>query len=148
MSGGVISRAKPQFELKRTELFSPSAEQGDPDALTRSGGSRGRRLLCRLCDTPITSDADRCEVDGAHVHERINPHGDRCVFGCFGQAAGARAVGQPTAEHSWFAGHAWSLSLCGGCGSHLGWLFQGPAGAVFHGLVLDRLSREESNDVS
>ena len=51
-------------------------------------------------------------------------------------------VGVPTTEHVWFAGYAWSFSICRGCHSHLGWCFEGKDAPTFHGLILDRLIEE------
>lgn len=31
--------------------------------------------------------------------------------------------GRPEGKDSWFAGYAWQIAYCGGCGLHLGWKF-------------------------
>jgi hypothetical protein len=82
-------------------------------------------------------------VDGRHAHRRSNPFGITFDFWCFDAAGGALSVGRPTTEHTWFPGHAWSFALCGGCGEHLGWLFEGEAPPRFFGLVCDRLRLDE-----
>jgi hypothetical protein len=105
--------------------------------------SWGRRLLCHLCEEPITADGFRIAVAGSHLHTRTNPAGIRFEFGCFSQAPGAAAQGAATSEHSWFAGHTWRFSVCGTCGEQLGWLFEGTAPESFHGLIGDRLVPEE-----
>lgn len=81
-------------------------------------------------------------VAGSHAHRFANPSG--CVYeiGCFRDAAGCRAVGGPVAEHTWFAGYCWQIALCAQCGGHVGWRYQGGA-AVFHGLILERLTAEQ-----
>lgn len=111
------------------------------DVLTLSSGER---LLCRACGEPITTDEQRVAIEGRNVHRRTNPAGFEFDFGCFGRAPGAVAAGEATAEHTWFAGFTWRYSLCRGCGSHLGWLFES-SGTSFHGLVLDRLEAESEN---
>ena len=103
--------------------------------------SRARRLLCRACAQPITADEHRVAIEGRHIHRRTNPSGFEFEFGCFCTAPGAVAVGAATEEHTWFAGLAWRFSVCGRCGFHLGWLFEG-GGASFHGLILNRLEEE------
>ena len=100
-----------------------------------------RRLRCRACGEPVTSEDQRVEIEGRHVHRRTNPAGFEFELGCFRQAVGTVGVGVPTLEHTWFAGFTWRYSICRGCSSHLGWLFEGPAPS-FHGLILDRLVPE------
>jgi len=104
-----------------------------PRTVRGSGG----QLHCRLCGAPITDNSQRVEAQGAHVHTRQNPAGVVYCFGCFRAAPGCTAFGRPTAEHSWFAGCAWRIAACRGCGEHLGWQFQGVD--CFFGLILDRL---------
>lgn len=99
---------------------------------------RGRALLCAACTLPLTTDGERIELDGAHEHTRINPHGYVFHFGCFRAAPGCATLGVPTTEDTWFRGYAWRFAHCRGCGMHLGWRFDGEAGGFF-GLVLDRL---------
>ena len=96
-----------------------------------------KRWLCAGCDRPITDDDARMEVDGAHVHVRINPVGVVYRFGCFDRAD-CVISDQPTLENTWFPGSAWQYAHCPGCALHLGWFFGG-----FFGLVLDRLVRPE-----
>lgn len=97
-----------------------------------------RALRCRACGATVTSESEWISVDGKRVHRRVNPYGFEFEFGCFRQAPGARREGSPTAEHTWFPGFAWVLSLCGTCGAHLGWHFEG-AGPPFHALILAAL---------
>lgn len=81
-------------------------------------------------------------VEGRHIHRRTNPAGLEFELGCFGKAPGAAALGEPTTEHSWFGGYAWCFDLCRGCGTHLGWYFDGSE-PPFHGLILNRLQLED-----
>ena len=32
-------------------------------------------------------------------------------------------IGTPSTLNSWFAGYAWRMAFCAGCGAHLGWRF-------------------------
>jgi hypothetical protein len=96
------------------------------------------RLLCLACGYPITSLRERITAGGAHEHTFANPGGYVFRIGCFGRAPGCVQAGQPTLEHTWFAGHTWRYALCGGCRAHLGWAFRGGQSGFF-GLILDRL---------
>jgi hypothetical protein len=101
---------------------------------------RGVVLVCARCKAPITREDQRIEVNGAHEHYFVNPHGFDFRVGCFGEAPGAIAAGRASSEFTWFPGHTWQMDLCGGCSAHLGWLFRSPR-TVFHGLILDRVLR-------
>ncbi len=129
--------------LKRSDEKSRGGTRADFEARDASRDTSERRLLCRSCGSPVTTEAERIAIDGQHVHRRTNPAGIDFEFGCFAAAPGAEIVGEPTAEFSWFAGYAWTYSLCGACATHLGWHFEG-AGPSFHGLILVRLMREGS----
>jgi hypothetical protein len=124
------------IEARRGSGRTPSVADA---ALLRDAA--GRRLRCRVCGAVITGEGHRVEIAGGHVHRRVNPAGFEFELGCFDAAAGAAVVGPPTAEFSWFAGYAWSYSVCRACGAHLGWYFEGGEGA-FHGLILNRLELE------
>lgn len=54
-----------------------------------------------------------------------NPHGRVFEIVTLRHARGWVRVGPPTGEYSWFAGYAWSVIVCAGCATHLGWLFEG-----------------------
>lgn len=114
----------PALPLPHTEVLTRPA----PEAMLR----------CRRCDHGVAPPSARVARAGAHVHTRINPGGWVHSFGCFAEAPGCVPVGPATTEHTWFAGYAWRVALCGGCGEHLGWRFEG-AGDAFWGLILERL---------
>jgi len=99
------------------------------------------RLYCYSCHQAITDKTHGVERGGSHVHVRTNPHGHSFRFGCYREASGCSGSGPAIFEHSWFSGHSWRISLCAGCGAHLGWLFQGED--RFYGLILNRLVEEE-----
>jgi hypothetical protein len=120
---------------------------GEPALRDVSDALLKRWLRCRLCRGPVTAEDDRAVVEGEHVHRRTNPAGIEFEFGCFSAAPGVQVVGEPTFEFSWFAGLAWAYSLCRGCGTHLGWHFEG-RGPAFHGLILDRLEADETPEAA
>lgn len=129
--------------LKRSDEKSRGGTLADFEPRDAARDASKRRLLCRSCGSPVTTEAECIAIDGRHVHHRTNPAGIDFEFGCFAAALGAETVGEPTAEFSWFAGYVWIYSVCGVCATHLGWYFEG-AGPSFHGLILARLVREGS----
>jgi hypothetical protein len=100
-------------------------------------------LACARCREPITTDAEKQEIAGAHEHTFMNPHGFCFRIGCFAGARALRPEGGWSAEWSWFPPCEWQTHYCARCEEHLGWLFRGP-GRRFYGLVLDRLVRLDS----
>jgi hypothetical protein len=103
----------------------------------------GERLLCFLCGNLITWGSARSTIDGAHEHTRENPSGLVFHIGCFREAPGCGVVGEPSDDYPWFPGYLWQIAVCRGCRAHLGWLFQ-CQGDVFFGLILSRLTRDDS----
>ena len=97
--------------------------------------SGGEQILCRRCGQLITSGKQRISVNGSHEHTVANPEGISFHIGCFARVQGCLFVGQPTGEWSWFAGYAWSVAYCAGCGLHLGWRYSA-SDDIFYGLVL------------
>lgn len=118
----------------------PQARAEDPWS-----GAEGGRLLCARCGHPVTALGWARDVAGGHHHSFVNPHGYLYRIGCFGLAPGCTPRGEVVAEYTWFPGYAWQIAHCGGCDTHLGWGFVGRADR-FHGLVLDRLVREQRGE--
>lgn len=104
-----------------------------------------RRLLCAHCGHAITEADQRIEMAGTHAHRFCNPAGWVYDIGCFRIAPGCNHVGELIAEHTWFAGYRWQIAVCGRCGEHMGWRYQGGTGTGdgFHGLILERLVSEQ-----
>jgi hypothetical protein len=92
---------------------------------------------CAACGSRITHREQSIEVGGEHVHRYTNPAGVRYVIGCFHEAPGCTAVGEPTGEWTWFPPYRWQVAVCTECGLHLGWRYT--ATDEFFGLILDRL---------
>jgi hypothetical protein len=134
------------MELRR-ENAQEQAHRIDPLLDRAPVSQEGARLLCRACRSPITSESELVPIEGHRLHHRTNPHGIEFEFGCFRSAPGAEVCGQPTSDFSWFAGYAWSFSMCRSCDGHLGWHFEGREPS-FHGLILDRLTSEEPGEES
>lgn len=101
-------------------------------------------LRCHACLFPITDEKQRMAMDGTHQHTFFNPNGHVFHIGCFRRAPGCAAVGIPSGEFTWFAGHLWQIALCAGCRLHLGWRFAHTSDSTsFWGLILNRLVSKE-----
>ena len=96
-------------------------------------------IRCRQCRNILASPDDRISIQGSHQHTFANPHGVVFEIGCFKDVTGCGYAGAATDEFSWFAGYSWRICFCTMCLTHLGWIFSSNAGAIFHGLILDRL---------
>jgi hypothetical protein len=95
-------------------------------------------ILCAACGHAVTTPGARFVHGGRRQHTQVNPHGYLFTLGTWREAPGARVVGPPSSQWSWFPGYTWQIAECAGCGGHLGWRFRSGDDA-FWGLVLDRL---------
>lgn len=108
------------------------------DAREYNGEAGNPRLCCRICARPVTAPNTAIVMAGRHRHRCTNPLGHTFEIGCFAHATGCQCPAPATRDHTWFAGYAWRIALCGGCGSHLGWRYEGEA-TGFYGLILEQL---------
>ena len=113
-----------------------------PTALEKPLSQLEGLVLCRSCGHVITSDRAACAKDGRHEHTFRNPTGYSFHLLCFGEAPGCKFSGPPTDEATWFPGYAWNFALCAGCGTHLGWGYQGKESFV--GLIATRVVRPQA----
>ncbi len=121
---------------KRTPgLGDGASPAGDESTGVAHGGIP---ILCGFCGHAITNASSRVQVAGSHDHTFANPHGIVYKIGCFGSAPGCHGLGAESSEFAWFAGHSWTVQVCGRCGQHLGWSFRSAA-QHFYGLILERL---------
>ena len=100
------------------------------------------RLFCANCGHLVTLGRWRMAMNGAHEHTVFNPAGVVFTLHCFRDALGIRMIGPFSEEFSWFKGYAWQITLCAGCGTHVGWRYAGEAEEPrgFFGFVKDRLT--------
>lgn len=100
------------------------------------------KILCDACGHELTVGGARTDVDGAHRHVKVNPHGHVFHIACFRPVPGVAAVGPPSGEFSWFSGYRWQIALCGGCRVHVGWRFVGDGGftALIEGRFVEQTS--------
>lgn len=99
-----------------------------------------RAIRCAECEHEVTHPDHRTRRDGGFEHSFANPAGIVFRIGCFDEASGCGAIGEPSSEFSWFAGYTWRVALCRNCRTHLGWLFES-TDDTFHGLILPRLNQ-------
>jgi hypothetical protein len=117
----------------------------------RAGGAavderaRSERVVaCESCEHSLARVDERIEVSGSHQHTCVNPAGYVFRIACFRRAPGCAGRGGFSEEHSWFAGHAWQIAVCGRCDLHLGWAFRGEEGG-FHGLIATRIVERDAS---
>jgi hypothetical protein len=113
--------------------------QGEAPAIQKKPDAKEEReITCAACGGGVTREKARVAVNGAHVHTFKNPSAIDYTIGCFDEAHGCVGVGERSTVWTWFPGFAWQVALCGRCGAHLGWAFDGEA-SRFWGLILERL---------
>lgn len=96
-------------------------------------------VRCRNCSSKVALIDDRIKISQADTYIFENPAGIIFRVVCFSKASGVTDVTGYTGENTWFAGYMWSVSLCSGCNSHLGWHYSSGSGD-FYGLIADRLA--------
>lgn len=128
----------PSWALRKRPPTGGGAEQpvGRDEAASKDEGSRP--IVCAACGHAITDKDAACMQAGRHRHTCVNPAGIVYRIRCFRRAPGVSGVGEWTDYYSWFAGYAWQVAQCAGCGAHLGWGFRGE-GSPFHGLIAERI---------
>ena len=102
----------------------PGVSTHERDAEPETRDEEPAVLACATCREPITTEAERLEVAGAHQHSFMNPHGFYFRIGCFVAAQALRAEGGWSGEWSWFPPCEWQIQRCARCDEHLGWLFR------------------------
>lgn len=125
----------------------PDVEQAEPgighvklaDRAAPAASNAASDWLCGWCLNHVARERDRFGYDGRDEFAFTNPEGIRFEIITFSQTIGCREIGEPTLEHTWFPGHAWSFYHCDQCGQHLGWGYSGTH--EFVGLIKDRIVR-------
>lgn len=134
MLRGVPVRASAESDVVDAEVMDPKLES----ILEEDERPDEGYIFCVACSHVIGHVNDRFEVNGSFEHRFVNPYGFEHHFGCHREAHGCAIVGGPQAADSWFPGFRWRLADCGGCGVHMGWLFE-REDAHFFGLILRRI---------
>ena len=139
---GLIVRAKSQHTQLRGDQKSTIGKPASVDEQETDSDPERQSIYCATCNRKITSEVQKFPMKGKPEHTFFNPAGQVFHIGCFKEAPGCIGVGTPSSEFSWFAGHQWRIACCGGCQSHLGWLFMN--GTYFYGLILARLKGDSA----
>lgn len=121
-------------ERMRREVLSDPESKDEADVAEEAE----RWVRCAECAAAIAKEEARIAINGAHVHDFMNPAGHRFRVACFSAAPGCAPEGDKSTVWTWFPGYAWQIELCRSCGRHLGWSFHGAS--AFYGLVVDALS--------
>ncbi|MBN2526714.1 MAG: hypothetical protein JXR76_09990 [Deltaproteobacteria bacterium] len=103
--------------------------------------SSEQRYVCRACGVPVTTATARMSIGGRAEHTFANPGADVYTIGCFADAQNLVVASEPSSLFTWFPGYQWQVTICAGCGLHLGWLYT--AVNRFYGLIMDRLYLQE-----
>ncbi|MEM7216800.1 MAG: cereblon family protein [Pseudomonadota bacterium] len=122
--------------LDRPETLDPKLR-----ALLDDEEATEQYVYCAQCSNVLARCDAAIEINGAHTHFCVNPHGIEFDVRCYAQALGCAIAGEPTAADSWFPGYRWRFASCASCQIHLGWLFQG-AEHQFYGLINDRIQSD------
>ncbi|XP_044979326.1 protein cereblon-like isoform X1 [Hordeum vulgare subsp. vulgare] len=81
-------------------------------------------IKCGYCKSEIAKHSDVVVMssDGP-LGTYVNNHGYVHATITVNNATGLDIEGDPTEEHSWFPGYAWTIASCSSCDSNIGWLF-------------------------
>ena len=106
--------------------------------------NEGPAFRCAACETEIAdAGAVFAAADGKTRHVFANPHGVVFEVLTFAAARNLVGAGPREAEFSWFPGWTWRIVICGGCHTHLGWMYEaaqpGCTPLLFWGLLEMRL---------
>jgi cereblon len=116
----------------------------DPGALA---ADKGTVLICRTCGTGVS--AASALLTSAQPLVFANPAGVVFEIVKLAWAQNVTELGQASAEHSWFAGYAWVVTICSSCRTHLGWHFSALALSArlpgFWGLLRAALAESPAN---
>ena len=129
------------FESLPLLLFKEKIDTGlsKPSVKIEGDVSRERAIICRVCGNVITKPDYAIEIEGKCAHKFVNPAGIVYHIGCYKEAPGCAAAGEPTREFTWFPGYSWCFALCNMCFAHLGWYYTSGASG-FYGLILDNIT--------
>ena len=122
-------------ELAIPGLLEPEIE---PEPAPTTGDTEND-WRCAWCQNRVANEKDRFRYDGKDEFTFSNPEGIRFAIITFSRTLGCQEAGEPTSEHTWFPGYAWSYCQCDRCGQHLGWYYAGKC--EFAGLIKARIVR-------
>ena len=147
----IESPLEPLFCLREAEGGAQPGARREQDAQPEADDEGSTRYRCSHCGSLIARAADLFSMTG-HDGPRVfvNPHGLVFEIVTLRSAQGLVGVGGATREHTWFAGYAWQVVCCLGCGVHLGWRFtavsSGASPPSFYGLIRRGLTEERDEE--
>ncbi len=98
-------------------------------------------IRCVRCRAELAALQDVMPTPGGGLF--VNPAGLAFEIVRVVAARNVAIASRPTLEATWFAGYAWSIIVCTGCGTHVGWRYDTTAGAsppVFFGLLSEAIT--------
>ncbi len=143
------------YRTEMTVLCSHTVLEHNPllslfDAIEEQQSDPGRRLCCVHCQSAITTEKDKIEVNSRHTLQLTNPNDINFNVACFKDAWGCGIYGEATERYTWFSGFSWQYARCLSCDEHLGWYYEnnapeGSSKQYFFGLVADKLVPAEDD---
>tara|TARA_R110000782_G_scaffold13730_11_gene40315 strand:+ start:4577 stop:4978 length:402 start_codon:yes stop_codon:yes gene_type:complete len=124
-----------QYGFKKTDI--QTEKKPSQEIKTDESAEEIKKLFCNFCSNFITELDAAIAINDAHVHVFSNPAGYTYTVHCFQSAPGCLTLGEGTAEHTWFSGYEWQITVCHACKEQLGWLFS--KDRQFYALIADRL---------
>lgn len=108
--------------LKARPRHPPRAD-AEPDSRARDSGEPPA-LRCARCLQIVGHHDDVFSLDESDPGGAfVNPFGYLHEVLTVIAAQQLVVIGTPTTLNTWFAGYAWRMAFCSGCGAHMGWRF-------------------------
>lgn len=132
------------YRIEMTILCSQTVLEHNPllslfDKIEEQQSNPGRRLCCIHCQSAITTEKDKIEVNSRHTFQVTNPSGINFNVACFKSAWGCGIYGEATDLYTWFPGFSWQYAYCLSCEEHLGWYYENSSKQHFFGLIAEKL---------
>ncbi len=116
-----------------------SEDTSNPQTIT----TKKKGMFCKSCDQLIAQTGDIFSMDDENPqHIFTNPIGKVYDLITVRKTIGVGAIGEPSAEFSWYLGYLWQVAYCLNCEAHLGWLFTCTSEhhpQYFYGLIKDHI---------
>lgn len=124
------------LELRRPPGGAAPGSERETDSDTDTTERDERAIVCRRCGRAVSHADSRFAPTGAgSSFVFANPAGRVFEIITVRAIEGVITSGQPTEEHTWFAGFAWRAISCASCQAHLGWRFDAESSPTFWALI-------------
>src|SRR5688572_15867562 len=103
------------------------------------GETKPPAIRCAACRTEVSRpDAVRVVAEGGPRHTFPNLGGVVFEIVTVDWSTNLVPASAPYAEWSWFPPYTWTVVLCAGCGTHLGWRYDATCDPpVFWALIIE-----------